>query len=49
MLNLSVQILDNDIYKKMTKLELHELLIGNIAYIVVFLALVVLVFRKKNV
>ncbi|MGO2172878.1 MAG: ABC transporter permease [Staphylococcus equorum] len=49
MLNLSVQILDNDIYKKMTKLELHELFIGNIAYIVVFLVLVVLVFRKKNV
>ncbi|MDS3852840.1 ABC transporter permease, partial [Staphylococcus hominis] len=32
-----------------TKLELHELFIGNIIYIVIFLVLVVVAFKKKNV
>src|SRR5699024_2640755 len=49
MLNLSSQIIDNEMMKSFTKLELHELFIGNIVYIVVFLALVILVFKKKNV
>lgn len=49
MLNISTQILDNDMFKKMTKLELHELFIGNIAYISVFLILVIYAFKKKNV
>lgn len=49
MLNLSVQILDNDMFKKLTKLNLQELFIGNMVYIIIFLALVVLVFRKKNI
>lgn len=49
MLNLSAQILDNDIFKKMTKLELHEIFIGNIVYIIIFLALVIFAFKKKNV
>lgn len=49
MLNLSTQVLDNEVFKKMTKLELHELYIGNIVYIIIFLALVVYAFKKKNV
>lgn len=35
--------------KKFTKLELHELFIGNIVYIIICLILVVFVFKKKNV
>ncbi|HCZ7178350.1 TPA: ABC transporter permease, partial [Staphylococcus aureus] len=31
------------------KLELHELFIGNIAYISIFLILVVFIFKKKNI
>lgn len=49
MMNLATQILDNDTFKKMTKLELHELFIGNVAYIIIFLILVILAFRKKNI
>ena len=49
MLNLSTQVLDNEALKKMTKLELHELYIGNIVYIIIFLALVIFAFKKKNV
>ena len=49
MLNLSTQVLDNEVFKKMTKLELHELYIGNIVYIIIFLALVIFAFKKKNV
>ncbi|MGJ5718892.1 ABC transporter permease, partial [Staphylococcus equorum] len=49
MLNLSSQIIDNDVMKPFTKLELHELFIGNIVYIVIFLVLVIFVFKKKNV
>ncbi|MBJ6153227.1 ABC transporter permease, partial [Klebsiella pneumoniae] len=30
-------------------LELHELFIGNIAYISIFLILVVFIFKKKNI
>ena len=49
MMNLSTQVLDNEVFKKMTKLELHELYIGNIVYIIIFLALVIFAFKKKNV
>ena len=49
MMNIMVQITDNDTFKKITKLELHELFIGNIIYIVIFLVLVVVAFKKKNV
>lgn len=49
MLNLSTQVLDNEAFKKMTKLELHELYVGNIVYIIIFLALVIYAFKKKNV
>lgn len=49
MLNLSTQVLNNEMFKKMTKLELHELYIGNIVYIIIFLALVIYSFKKKNV
>ena len=31
----------------MTKLELHELYIGNIVYIIIFLALVIFAFKRK--
>ncbi|NDR17380.1 ABC transporter permease subunit [Staphylococcus aureus] len=48
MMNIMVQIIDKEM-KKLTKLELHELFIGNIVYIIIFLILVVLVFKKKNV
>ena len=48
MMNIMVQIIDKEM-KKYTKLELHELFIGNIVYIIIFLILVVLVFKKKNV
>ena len=48
MMNIMVQIVDKEM-KKFTKLELHELFIGNIVYIVIFLILVVFVFKKKNV
>lgn len=49
MLNLSSQIIDNDAIKSLTKLELHEIFIGNIVYIVIFLVLLIFVFKKKNV
>ena len=49
MMNIMAQITDNDTFKKITKLELHELFIGNIIYIVIFLVLVVVAFKKKNV
>lgn len=48
MMNIMIQIVDKSM-KKYTKLELHELFIGNIAYIIIFLILVVFVFKKKNV
>ena len=48
MMNIMVQIVDKNM-KKFTKLELHELFIGNIVYIIIFLILVVFVFKKKNV
>ena len=44
MMNIMVKIM-----KKFTKLELHELFIGNIVYIIIFLIIVVFVFKKKNV
>ncbi|MBJ6299602.1 ABC transporter permease subunit, partial [Staphylococcus aureus] len=48
MMNIMVQIIDEGL-KKITKLELHELFIGNIVYIAIFLVLVVLVFKKKDI
>ena len=48
MMNIMVQIIDKS-FKEITKLELHELFIGNIVYIFIFLILVVFVFRKKNI
>ena len=48
MMNIMIQIIDKEM-KKFTKLELHELFIGNIVYIIIFLILVVFVFKKKNV
>ncbi|MFG1662725.1 ABC transporter permease [Staphylococcus epidermidis] len=48
MMNIMIQIVDKSM-KKYTKLELHELFIGNVVYIVIFLILVVFVFKKKNV
>ena len=48
MMNIMVQIIDKGM-KKITKLEIHELFIGNIVYIIIFLILVVFVFKKKNV
>ena len=48
MMNIMIQIVDKSM-KKYTKLELHELFIGHIVYIIIFLILVVLVFKKKNV
>lgn len=48
MMNIMIQIVDKSM-KKFTKLELHELFIGNIVYIIICLILVVFVFKKKNV
>ena len=48
MMNIMIQIVDKSM-KKYTKLELHELFIGNIVYIIIFLILLVFVFKKKNV
>ncbi|MEB6266846.1 ABC transporter permease [Staphylococcus haemolyticus] len=48
MMNIMAQIIDKRM-KKITKLEIHELFIGNIVYIFIFLILVVFVFRKKNI
>jgi ABC-2 type transport system permease protein len=49
MMNIMVQIIIDKSFKEITKLELHELFIGNIVYIFIFLVLVVFVFRKKNI
>ena len=46
MMNIMIQIVDKSM-KKYTKLELHELFIGNIVYIVIFLILVVFVLKRK--
>jgi len=48
MMNITSQISDHSL-KATTKLELHELVLGNIFYIIIFLILVVFVFKKKNV
>ena len=48
MMNITSQISDHSL-KATTKLELHELVLGNIFYIIIFLMLVVFVFKKKNV
>lgn len=49
MMNIQIQVIDNKTFKELTKLELHELFIGNIVYILIFLILVVWIFKKKNV
>ena len=49
MMNIQIQVIDNKAFKELTKLELHELFIGNIVYILIFLILVVWIFKKKNV
>ena len=46
MMNIMIQIVDKSM-KKFTKLELHELFIGNIVYIIICLILVVFVFKRK--
>ena len=48
MMNIMIQTVEKG-FSKSTKLELHELFIGNIAYISIFLILVVFIFKKKNV
>lgn len=48
MMNIMVQIIDKNM-KTFTKLELRELFIGNSIYIIIFLILVVFVFKKKNI
>lgn len=46
MMNIMLQTVEKG-FSKSTKLELHELFIGNIAYISIFLILVVFIFKKK--
>lgn len=48
MMNIMLQTVEKG-FSKSTKLELHELFIGNIAYISIFLILVVFIFKKKNI
>ena len=48
MMNIVSQINDHSL-KATTKLELHELVLGNIFYIIIFLILVVFVFKKKSI
>ncbi|RIN41573.1 ABC transporter permease, partial [Staphylococcus simulans] len=48
MMNIMVQVIEES-FKKTTKLELHELFMGNIIYITISLVLVVVIFNKKNV
>ena len=48
MMNIQIQVIDNKTFKELTKLELHELFIGNIVYILIFLILVVWIFKKKT-
>ncbi|WP_086428948.1 ABC transporter permease [Staphylococcus cornubiensis] len=49
MLNISPQLLDHESLSKLTHLTNTELFIGNLIYIVLFLVLVSIVFKKKNV
>lgn len=49
MLNLSPQLLNQDSFNKLTHLSNTELFIGNLVYIFLFLVLVVIVFKRKNV
>ncbi|HHQ6731598.1 TPA: ABC transporter permease [Staphylococcus aureus] len=48
MMNIMIQTVEKG-FSKSTKLELHELFIGNIVYISIFLILVVFIFKKKNI
>lgn len=49
MMNIQIQVIDNKTFKELTKLELHELFIGNIVYILIFLILVVWILRRKRI
>lgn len=49
MLNLSGQISGGDEIASLTKLSIGQLFAGNIIYIIIFLFLVYVVFRKKNI
>ena len=49
MLNLQNQIGNEEIMKQLTHLSTNQMLFGNLAYIVLFLALGYLVFKRKNV
>ena len=49
MLNLQNQIGNEEIMKQLTHLSTNQMLLGNLAYIVLFLALGYLVFKRKNV
>ncbi|OYN37291.1 hypothetical protein B7D92_08955 [Staphylococcus aureus] len=49
MLNISPQLLDYKYFSKMTHLDNTEMFIGNFVYIIIFLILVTLVFKKKNI
>lgn len=46
MMNIVSQISDHSL-KSTTKLELHELVLGNMFYIIIFLMLVVFVLKEK--
>ncbi len=47
MLNLQNQIGNEEIMKQLTHLSTNQMLFGNLAYIVLFLALGYLVFKRK--
>ena len=49
MLNLPNQMLNGKIYKLLTMLSTQEMVIGNLVYIVIFLGLGFLAFRRRNV
>lgn len=49
MLNISPQLLDNDSLSKLTHLTNTELFVGNFIYIIIFLILVAITFKKKNI
>ncbi|MCC3693468.1 ABC transporter permease, partial [Staphylococcus epidermidis] len=46
---IQITIKDNKTFKRFTDIELAELFVGNIVYILIFLILVVWIFKKKNV
>jgi ABC-2 type transport system permease protein len=48
MMNIMVQIIDKKLLKKITKLELHELFIGNIVLYIYFLNSCSICLQKKK-